>query len=201
MDKIGSTCEFQKRLAHYNNKNKESCKAAKVILLITCDSLTKEQCDKIEKSRKECLKSMGCSLKEPTSLLEILDDPFFHLGIYAHFSEERDHTYIWKRQDVSYIESGVQFLMGYGDRKESMHEFCASDHEAFCKNYEFCSKKAAFLSKKMKEKSDLDMEDLKVGVSNLSWEPGDLPRNRFQEWEAVVGLALFSNSWLAFSSV
>ncbi|GFH58657.1 predicted protein [Chaetoceros tenuissimus] len=175
LDKIGSTCEFQKRLAHYKNKNKntESCEAAKVILVITCDSLTKEQCEKIENSRKKCLKSMGGVQILPKSLLEILDDPFFHLGIYAHFSEERDHTYIWKRQDVCYIESGLQFLMGYGERKESMHEFCASDHEAFCKNYEFCSKKAAFLSKKMKEKSDLEMEDLKVGVSNLSWEPGE----------------------------
>ena len=139
---------------------------------LTLNSFTDPQVDHAEKYRKELLKEMGCSPKEPISLQEFKNYPHFHLSVFSYFEEKRGHTYYSKREDLSFLETCVQSDNVHGDKPVSMHEFLAAAHHILWNNYNFCSEKAVSLCKKMEEKSGHDIKKFTVGKSVLNWEPG-----------------------------
>ncbi|GFH45107.1 predicted protein [Chaetoceros tenuissimus] len=160
--KFGSTVNFGTRMGYYQQE--ANGVAPHVTKVITLNSLTKHHADHVEKYRKQLLKEMGCSSEEPTSLQDFKNDPHFQLSALYYFEQKHCHTDYSKRWDLSFLESCVQCDNGYEDEPASMHEFLAASNRIFWNNYNFCSEKAAFLTKKMEEKSGYGIKHFTVGT-------------------------------------
>ena len=171
ISKIGSSTQYHIRMSNLQEKQVDGVDS--IIKILVCESLTKDLCKHVEKSRTEILKAIGCSSKEPESLTELMERPVFYLDLLLHLSEHRDHTYFLKKQETSLLESCLQFKFGLGEQRESMHEWAAAHTTALSSNIALSSSIASDLRQLIFVTSGLKMTQLKVMPSVLSWEPGN----------------------------